>query len=101
KTVANGDGQFHVEPAENNEPAFFTSYEKGGRFISYYGDNHPVYAGNVVKAMASAKFGYPHIVKFFESELAKLEPSKQDERDNAFRKLASELDNVLRPTVVR
>ena len=25
----------------------------------YYGDNHPRYAGNVVKAMASAKDGYP------------------------------------------
>ena len=26
--------------------------------ISFYGDNHPRYAGNVVKAMASAKHGY-------------------------------------------
>ena len=29
-----------------------------GRFVSYYGDNHPRFAGNVVKAMASAKDGY-------------------------------------------
>ena len=34
---------------------FFTSYEKDGRFVSYYGDNHPRFAGNVVKAMASAE----------------------------------------------
>jgi NAD(P)H-flavin reductase len=33
--------------------------------ISFYGDNHPKYAGNVVKAMASAKFGYPHVVELF------------------------------------
>lgn len=30
-----------------------------GRFISYFGDLHPAYSGNVVKAMASAKQGYP------------------------------------------
>jgi len=37
----------------------------------------------------------------FESELAKLDPKKQDERDEAYKQLASELDSVLRPTVVR
>ncbi|MGH8595415.1 MAG: FAD-dependent oxidoreductase, partial [Gammaproteobacteria bacterium] len=37
----------------------FTSYQHGHRRISFYGDNHPLYAGNVVKAMASAKDGYP------------------------------------------
>ena len=45
--------------------AFFTSYNKDGRFISYYGDNHPLYAGNVVKAMASARDGYPHVTALF------------------------------------
>ena len=29
------------------------------RFISFFGDLHPSYSGNVVKAMASAKQGYP------------------------------------------
>ena len=38
---------------------FFTSYEHDGRFVTYYGDNHPRYAGNVVKAMASRKTGFP------------------------------------------
>ena len=28
--------------------------DEQGRLISFYGDNHPTYAGNVVKAMASA-----------------------------------------------
>ncbi|MEP7234363.1 MAG: FAD-dependent oxidoreductase, partial [Ignavibacteriota bacterium] len=41
---------------------FFTSYSKDGKYITFYGDNHPRYAGNVVKAMASAKDGYPHVV---------------------------------------
>lgn len=37
---------------------FFTSYTHDGRHISYFGDNHPRFAGNVVKAMASARQGY-------------------------------------------
>ena len=30
-----------------------------GRFVSYFGDVHPSYFGNVVKALGSAKQGYP------------------------------------------
>jgi NADPH-dependent glutamate synthase beta subunit-like oxidoreductase/NAD(P)H-flavin reductase len=44
---------------------FFTSYQRGEKRITFYGDNHPKYAGNVVKAMASAKDGYPHVVALF------------------------------------
>jgi NADPH-dependent glutamate synthase beta subunit-like oxidoreductase/NAD(P)H-flavin reductase len=50
---------------------FFTSYQHPGhreKLISFYGDNHPRYAGNVVKAMASAKDGYPHILNLFPRE---------------------------------
>ncbi len=46
-------------------PAPFTSYNQDGRYISYYGDNHPVYAGNVVKAMASAKDSFAHVMSLF------------------------------------
>jgi hypothetical protein len=58
-------------------PAPLTSYHRNGRYISFYGDNHPVYAGNVVKAMASARDGYPYVVKLFEHELNALDPLKQ------------------------
>jgi len=34
-----------------------------GRFISFFGDLHPSYFGNVVKAMGSAKQGYPSVTK--------------------------------------
>lgn len=40
-------------------PAVLLSYSDDGRFISFFGDLHPSYSGNVVKAMASAKQGYP------------------------------------------
>ena len=53
-------------PSRRRMPnGFFTSYDADGRFVTYYGDNHPRYAGNVVKAMASAKHGYPHVVRLF------------------------------------
>ncbi len=35
------------------------SIRADGRGISFFGDLHPSFAGNVVKAMASAKQGYP------------------------------------------
>ena len=49
-----------------NETGFYTSYNEDGKYISVYGDNHPKYAGNVVKAMASAKDGYKEVVKLFD-----------------------------------
>jgi NADPH-dependent glutamate synthase beta subunit-like oxidoreductase/NAD(P)H-flavin reductase len=52
-----------IEADPTAPDGFFTSYQHGGKLISFYGDNHPRYAGNVVKAMASAKDGYPFIVK--------------------------------------
>ena len=42
-------------------PAVLLSYSDDGRFISFFGDLHPSYSGNVVKAMASAKQGYPTV----------------------------------------
>jgi len=82
------------------KPAPLTSYHKDGRFITFYGDNHPVYAGNVVKAMASAKDGYPYIVKLFEKELSGLDASKQPVRDQALQQLFDKLDKELIATVV-
>ena len=77
-----------------------TSYHKDGKFISFYGDNHPVYAGNVVKAMASAKNGYPYIVKLFEQELAGLNPGEQGVRDAALKTLFARLDEAFTATIV-
>jgi len=82
------------------KPAPLTSYRLNGKFISFYGDNHPVYAGNVVKAMASAKDGYPFIVKLFEDRLAKLDPGLQEERNQALGALFERMDNALIATIV-
>ncbi|MDX1518493.1 MAG: FAD-dependent oxidoreductase [Gammaproteobacteria bacterium] len=82
------------------KPAPMTSYHKDGRYISFYGDNHPVYAGNVVKAMASARDGYPYIVRLFEKDLKNLDPADQDTRDLALKDLFATLDEELVATVV-
>ena len=86
------DGRFSLEPDANG---FFTSYDNGGRFVSYYGDNHPRYNGNVVKAMASAKHGFPHVVRLFEDEIAKLDPAEQTEREAKWDALVRTMDDQL------
>src|SRR6476646_9643276 len=95
KVERNVDGKLHAVEAQKGEPAFFTSYEHDGKFISYYGDNHPQYAGNVVKAMASAKDGYKKVVEIFENELANRGTLPQWERDAIFDRLKAKLDEQL------
>src|SRR6185369_2181169 len=80
---------------------FFTSYQSNGRLVSYYGDNHPRYAGNVVKAMASAKDGYRYVTALFDDGLATLDPAAQPSRDAAWDRLVGTLDRELLATVVR
>ena len=102
RLMKNGDGIFHPTPIEKGEAGFFTSYDSGnGKFISYYGDNHPQYAGNVVKAMASAKHGYKRVVEAFAEELGERGELPQWERDSIFDKLVATLDEQLRAYVVK
>jgi len=81
-------------------PSPFTSYERDGRFVTFYGDNHPVYAGNVVKAMASAKDGYPYIVDLFKDHIAALEADDQPSREVDLRHFIQRLDESFLATVV-
>jgi len=97
----NGDALPVLNPSKDwTTPAVFTSYREGGKFITFYGDNHPVYAGNVVRAMASAKKGYPYITRLYQKELAQLSAADQPARDAAFKAFTDNLDEKLRPTVV-
>ncbi|MGH9217839.1 MAG: FAD-dependent oxidoreductase, partial [Vicinamibacterales bacterium] len=90
--------QFRLEPDPNG---FFTSHETDGKFVTYYGDNHPRYNGNVVKAMASAKDGYPHVVELFADHIAKLDAAAQPERERAWERLGATLDDQLLARVER
>ena len=94
QVVRQADGSFALESTANGG-AFFTSYNKDGRFITYYGDNHPLYAGNVVKAMASARDGYPKVAALFTAELSSLDPLKQSQRDLGWKRLTTFLDSEL------
>jgi NADPH-dependent glutamate synthase beta subunit-like oxidoreductase/NAD(P)H-flavin reductase len=82
-----------VKPERVTKPAaahVLMSIEADGRAISFFGDLHPSYAGNVVKAMASAKQGYPVVSRV----LARREPSAI-----APQTLIARLDDELRATV--
>jgi len=90
-----------IEVDGNTETGFFTSYQRGTKRITFYGDNHPRYAGNVVKAMASAKDGYPFVTRLFERELMQIErsPEAQTMRDSQWSDLLRTLDDGLLPVV--
>jgi NAD(P)H-flavin reductase/NADPH-dependent glutamate synthase beta subunit-like oxidoreductase len=90
RVVRDEHGQARLVP---DAAGFFTSYASDGKFVSYYGDNHPRFAGNVVKAMASAKKGYPRVVELFADELKTLDAGRQAERDAAWRALGARLDD--------
>jgi NAD(P)H-flavin reductase/NADPH-dependent glutamate synthase beta subunit-like oxidoreductase len=80
---------------EQDPGGFFTSYNDNGRLISYYGDNHPRYAGNVVKAMASAKDGYRHVTALFPESTTPPPAESQSRRDAAWQTLVKTLDDQL------
>jgi len=73
------DGRYFHACDENGEPVavekaiskpaqaqVLLSRRDDGRFISYFGDVHPSYFGNVVKAIGSAKQGYPVVSRALE-----------------------------------
>ena len=70
-----------------------TALEPDGRSISFFGDLHPSFFGNVVKAMASATRGYPVVNRLLLRRSAASEAT-----DEAF--LAA-IDRELRATVER
>ncbi|WP_394808673.1 FAD-dependent oxidoreductase [Nitrosomonas sp.] len=64
-----------------------------GRFISFFGDLHPSYSGNVVKAMSSAKQGYPVVSRVLE----RIKPKSDQPAEHFF----AQLNDQLRATVYK
>lgn len=62
-----------------------------GRFISFFGDLHPSYSGNVVKAMSSAKQGYPVVSRVLEQIM----PASNKTTEQFF----ADFNQLLRPAV--
>jgi NAD(P)H-flavin reductase len=70
----------HVQPERVAKPktvSVLMSIRDDGRAITFFGDLHPSFAGNVVKAMASAKQGYPVVSR----TLARRSPSAPQPAD--------------------
>ncbi len=94
------DGQLTLHP---DEQGFFTSYlDDAGRTVSYYGDNHPRYAGSVVKAMASAKHGYAYVAAVFADDIRRAEADTIGLPEHAatFTSVATHFERELTATVV-
>lgn len=82
-----------VKPERSAKPKsvrVLMSLRPDGRAISFFGDLHPSFSGNVVKAMGSAKQGYPVLSRVL-ARLAPSEPSPEQ--------LGIRLDDELRATV--
>src|SRR5215467_13646531 len=82
-----------VRPEKTAKPQavrVLTSFMTDGRAISFFGDLHPSFAGNVVKAMASAKQGYPVVSRL----LARRAPAAPHAEE-----LIARLDRDLRAAV--
>ena len=74
--------------------AFLTSYADGKHTVTVYGDNHPAYAGNVVKAMSSARDGHKQVLATFRERLANVacDARAVAERRASWKKLVQKLE---------
>ncbi len=90
-------------PRLEEGPGFFTGYlDAEGRTVSFYGDNHPRYAGSVVRAMASAKDGYQAVARAFAPLIdhALAHPEAQPQREAQWAALVARVSGDVKATVV-
>jgi NADPH-dependent glutamate synthase beta subunit-like oxidoreductase/NAD(P)H-flavin reductase len=85
-----GDKQTPPWTAKPDVPWILMKPEDNGLHMSFFGDLHPSWAGNVVKAMTSAKQGYPVINR----TLKKKAPTSVKPKD-----LVDKLNVELRPVI--
>src|SRR6267378_1895598 len=77
--------------AKPQHPDVLLHRRDDGRFMSFFGDLHPSYFGNVVKAMGSAKQGYPVVSRV----LAKSRPASALDEKNFLAQLNRDLRAVV------
>ena len=56
----------------------FTSYQEGGRRVTFIGDTHPAFHGSVVKAIASGMRTYPYVMAAMAHEVPGTDESHSD-----------------------
>lgn len=92
-------GTIVLSPSQRLSQAFFTSYlDDAGHTVSFYGDNHPFYAGSVVKAMASAKVGFEKVAALYQDQTI-VDEAEQLRRREKIAALFQALDDQLIATV--
>ncbi|UCH48260.1 MAG: FAD-dependent oxidoreductase [Betaproteobacteria bacterium] len=77
--------------AKPEHPQVLLERQDDGRFISFFGDLHPSFFGNVVKAMGGAKQGYPIVSKV----LQQVQPAFDGNDEGFF----AQLNQTLRASV--
>ncbi len=97
------DGQ-PVKPeriAKPAHPQVLISLRPDGRAISFFGDLHPSFSGNVVKAMGGAKQGYPVVSRVLARRTAEA-PAPQELVDRLNQELRAVVEDVIRltPTIL-
>ena len=95
--AVDGEGKPVVpEPTAKPEaPAVLMQRREDGRAVSFFGDLHPSFAGNVVKAMGGVKQAYPLVSLL----LAESPPATEDDlADRANRELRARVHEVVRLT---
>ncbi len=75
-----------------NQVHVLMALDASGKAVSFFGDLHPSFAGNVVKAMGSAKQGYPVVSRM----LSKLVPSATTAEN-----FLAEMNRLLRAAVYK
>jgi NADPH-dependent glutamate synthase beta subunit-like oxidoreductase/NAD(P)H-flavin reductase len=94
----------NVTPERITKPSaahVLMSVRTDGRAISFFGDLHPSFAGNVVKAMASAKQGYPVVSRMLSRQPAsEISPSVLVARLNEELRAVVHAVNRLTPAIV-
>jgi NADPH-dependent glutamate synthase beta subunit-like oxidoreductase/NAD(P)H-flavin reductase len=94
----------NVTPERITKPSsahVLMSVRADGRAISFFGDLHPSFAGNVVKAMASAKQGYPVVSRMLARRAASdVSPAELVGRLNEELRASVHAVNRLTPAIV-
>ncbi|MDQ2711958.1 MAG: FAD-dependent oxidoreductase [Acidobacteriota bacterium] len=89
-----------VKPERISKPSevrVLLSLRPDGKAISFFGDLHPSFSGNVVKAMASAKQGYPVLSRVL-ARHAPAEPAPETLVARLNRELRAVVEDVIRLT---
>jgi NADPH-dependent glutamate synthase beta subunit-like oxidoreductase/NAD(P)H-flavin reductase len=99
------DSGSRVKPEPSAKPQevdVLLAREADGRFISFFGDLHPSFFGNVVKAMGGATLGYPVVSRVLASRTPASTASDAEFLAGVNRDLRATVQRVVRltPTIV-